>query len=205
MNDIVFYYLNSMQTELESFKNSFDISAFGEAIQYITTAEKNNNRIHITGIGKPSHLAGYIASLLSSTGTSTYFLDATEAVHGSSGQVKSGDVVIAISNSGETAELKRTVQTLKGNGAIIISVTGNPSSWLAYEGHTTLVASVNSEGDSLNLPPRLSIFKEMLVLQLLSLLLQEQKEINYMDYLKWHPSGALGDKAREEIRNIDNN
>ena len=87
----------------------------------------------MTGIGKPGHVAGYAASLLSSTGTPTYELHGTECVHGSAGQVVPGDVVIAISNSGETAELKATVETLKNNGAKIISVTGKPESWLGGE------------------------------------------------------------------------
>ncbi len=84
----------------------------------------------MTGIGKPGHVSGYISSLLSSTGTSAYILHGTEAVHGSSGQVVEGDVVIAISNSGETQELKATLKTLKVNGAKIIGVSGNESSFL---------------------------------------------------------------------------
>lgn len=79
-------------------------------------AQKRGNRVHITGIGKPGHVSEYGASLLSSTGTPTYFLHGTEAVHGSCGQLVPGDVVIAISNSGETAELKATVTAIRNNG-----------------------------------------------------------------------------------------
>ena len=106
--------------------------------------------MHVTGIGKPGHVAGYAASLLSSTGTPTYELHGTEAVHGSAGQVLPGDVVIAISNSGETTELKATVETLKNNGARLIALTGKADSWLAKQGDVTLIAGVKQEGDPMN-------------------------------------------------------
>lgn len=165
----------------------------------ILEAEARKNRVHVTGIGKPGHVAGYVASLLSSTGTPTYELHGTEAVHGSSGQVLSGDVVIAISNSGQTEELKATVNTLKQNGAHILAVTGNPDSWLAQNGEVMLLAHVDQEGDSLNKPPRASIISEILVLQALSILLQEYKGLTPKTYVKWHPGGSLGKTIKEEL------
>ena len=78
-------------------------------------------------------MAGYAASLFSSTGTPAYFLHGTEAVHGSCGQLVPGDVVIFISNSGETAEMKATVSAVKNNGCAVIGVSGNASSWLAQQ------------------------------------------------------------------------
>ena len=103
--------------EVKKFADHIDTEALAAAKELILEAEKNHNRVHVTGIGKPGHVAGYVASLLSSTGTPTYELHGTECVHGSAGQVMPGDVVIAISNSGETMELKATVETLKNNGA----------------------------------------------------------------------------------------
>lgn len=94
---------------MDQFLQSVDSRIYQRAAELIWNAEKNGNRVHITGIGKPSHVANYISSLLSSTGTPTYFLHGTEAVHGSCGQLVPGDVVICISNSGETQELKATV------------------------------------------------------------------------------------------------
>ncbi|AMC94668.1 carbohydrate isomerase [Erysipelothrix larvae] len=169
-----------------------------KAKQLILEAEKHGKRVHVTGIGKPGHVAGYIASLLSSTGTPAYFLDGTEAVHGSSGQVCQGDVVIAISNSGETQELQATVETLRRNHAKIISVTGGKVSWLAKNGDVFLYAGVHEEGDSLNKPPRASILAEVLVLQALSILLQEEKSLTPDQYVKWHPGGSLGKSILEQ-------
>lgn len=184
--------------EARAFAEKIDMEALTEAKNLILEAEKEKNRVHITGIGKPGHVAGYIASLLSSTGTPTYELHGTEAVHGSSGQVLPGDVVIAISNSGETAELKATVETLKKNGAKIISVTGGKDSWLAKNGDVALIAKVAQEGDSMNKPPRSSILVEIVLLQCLSILLQNEKNLTPDKYVKWHPGGSLGASIRKE-------
>lgn len=191
-------FINTSSTELKNFLENIDIKSYEKTVNIILEAEKNGNRLHITGIGKPGHVAGYIASLLSSTGTPTYELHGTEAVHGSSGQVRPGDVVIAISNSGETAELKATVAALKNNGAKIIAVTGNTDSWLAKEGDSFLFAGVEHEGDTLNRAPRASIIAEILVLQGLSIILQEIKEITPKQYVSWHPGGALGQLRETE-------
>ena len=196
LQDFVNISLEGMQ-ELGKEK---DLNFYGEAVELILDAEKNGNRVHITGIGKPGHVAGYVASLLSSTGTPTYELHGTEAVHGSSGQVRPGDIVIAISNSGETAELKGTITTLKNNGAKIIAVTGKKESWLAKNGDAFLYAGVANEGDPLNRAPRASIIAEMFVLQSLSLLLQCKKNLTPQQYVKWHPGGALGQLRDSETK-----
>lgn len=183
--------------ELNEFLEQMDMKAYEKAADCIREAERKGNRVHVTGIGKPAHLAGYLASLLSSTGTPAYFLHGTEAVHGSCGQLVPGDVVICISNSGETEELKATVTAVKRNGCKIISATGNPDSWLAKESEVHLFAGVKQEGGPLNRAPRASIMAETLALQGLSVLLQAEKRITPAQYVTWHPGGSLG-KLREE-------
>lgn len=200
-SQILEQFLVNLSEELEKFINQLSVTALEAARDIILAAESQGGRVHITGIGKPGHVADYVASLLSSTGTPAYFLDATETIHGSAGQVRSGDVVIAISNSGETEELKRTVLTLKQNGAKIISVTGGENSWLSKQSDCTLLASVDHEGDCLNKPPRASIIVEVTVLQALSVLLQEAKGLTVTEYVKWHPGGALGQAILEEQSN----
>lgn len=196
-------FLSIETNELEAFRKQIDYEALIQARDLILEAEKNKNRVHVTGIGKPGHVAGYIASLLSSTGTPCYELHGTEAVHGSSGQVQAGDVVIAISNSGETKELMATVTTLKQNGAKIISVCGNLESWLAKHGDVALYAGVTQEGDTLNKPPRSSIVAEIIVLQCLSVLLQYEKQLDPKQYVKWHPGGSLGKSIKESLNEGD--
>ena len=193
-------FLDIETNEIQNFIDQIDEASLINARDLILEAERNKNRVHVTGIGKPGHVAGYIASLLSSTGTPAYELHGTEAVHGSSGQVQEGDVVIAISNSGETNELKATVETLKRNGAKIISVTGKPDSWLAKQGDAYLFAGVKQEGDDLNKPPRSSILAEIIILQCLSILLQNEKHLDPKQYVKWHPGGSLGKSIKETLK-----
>ncbi len=189
-------FTQSVRVQMDKTLNTLDEKALDKAVKLIQKAEKEGNRVHVSGIGKPGHIAGYIASLLSSTGTPSYFLHGTEAVHGSCGQLKAGDVVIFISNSGETAEMKATVTAVKNNGCRLIGVSGNASSWLAKESDVHLLAHVDEEGGPLNRAPRNSILAETLVLQALSVLLQADANIDPKQYVKWHPGGSLG-KLRE--------
>lgn len=191
-------YLSIVDQELKTYMEHINHEALSQAKQLILLAKDNNHRVHVTGIGKPAHVAKYIASLLSSTGTPAYELHGTEAVHGSAGQVLPNDIVIAISNSGETAELIGTVQTLINNGASIIAVTGNADSWLAKHSQVTLLAGVRQEGDAMNKPPRASILAEIIVLQCLSVLLQNHYDLTPAQYVKWHPGGSLGKSIQEE-------
>lgn len=176
--------------------SEMDRASLETAAKLILTAKKAGNRLHISGIGKPAHIAGYMASLMSSTGTPAYFLHGTEAVHGSCGQLVAGDVVIFISNSGETAEMRATVLAVKNNGCKVIGVSGNANSWLARQSDVHLLAAVEEEGGPLNRAPRDSILTETLVLQALSVLLQSEADISPQQYVKWHPGGSLG-KLRE--------
>lgn len=190
-------FIKTQVNQMNNLAKILTADTFDKAAELILDAESCGNRLQITGIGKPAHLAGYIASLLSSTGTPCYELHGTEAVHGSLGQVLCGDVVICISNSGETAEMKATVTALKNNGAKIIGVSGNSSSWLAKASDVHLEAPIKNEGGPLNRAPRASILSEMIVLQALSVILQSHKDITPSQYVKWHPGGALG-KLRDE-------
>lgn len=184
--------------EFNDFASSVNKASLKKAADLILEAKENGNRLHITGIGKPAHIAAYAASLISSTGTPTYFLHGTEAVHGSCGQLTKGDVVICISNSGETSELKATALAVKNNGCKVISVTGNPESWLGRFGEVCLTAGVNHEGGVLNRAPRASILAETYILQCLSVLLQEKSDLTPEKYVKCHPGGALGQLREDE-------
>lgn len=190
------YFLNNTKKEVSELITQIDEVQITKAAELIYNAQLQKNRVHITGIGKPSHVAEYIAALLSSTGTPTYFLDATEAVHGSAGQVVQGDVVIAISNSGQTAELRVTIEALQKLEVKLVGVSGNPSSWLAEHSDVFLFAGVNEEGDKFNKPPRASILAEIIVLQSLSIILQSKNELDMDKYYLWHPGGALGASIR---------
>jgi len=183
--------------ELALLRARLDPRSYDRALALLRDALSRGKRVHVTGVGKPEHLAHYGASLLASTGTPATFLHATEAVHGSAGQIVDGDVVIAISNSGETVDLRHTVEVARSMGASIVGVTGAPRSWLAAKSDVWLDAGVAREGGPLGLAPRASAAAELLVLAALAAGLERGHGFSRADYHRRHPAGALGQKSRE--------
>ena len=196
--DAIKNFIEISKKETDEFLSNVDLDSVKKAAELIIEAKKRGNRLHISGIGKPAHIAGYAASVISSTGTPAYFLHGTEAVHGSCGQLVAGDIVIMISNSGETAEMKATVNAIKNNGCHIIGVSGKAESWLAKESVAFLFAGVKEEGGPLNRAPRMSIIAETFILQILSLYLQMDYDLDPKQYVKWHPGGSLGHLRENE-------
>ncbi len=184
--------------ELTALRTRAEADAIERAADLILECESLGGRVHVTGIGKSEHVARYVASLLSSTGTPAYFLHATECVHGSAGQVCASDVTIAISNSGTTPELISAVDALFRLGIKIIAVSGNRESDLAGKADVMLYAGVDNEGGELNLVPRASILAKIYVLCSLSVALEAHKGLTREQYALWHPGGALGRLARGE-------
>ena len=191
-------FLASAKNEFNTYIDKLSGTSYKEAAQLILDAQSKGNRLHITGIGKPGHVAAYAASLLSSTGNPCYFLHGTEAVHGSCGQLVAGDVVICISNSGETSELKSTAIAIRNNGCKLIAVTGGVDSWLDKFCDATLYAGVSEEGGPLNRAPRNSILAEILTLAALSTALQVEKDWDPVKYVRCHPGGKLGELRENE-------
>ncbi|MGI9591855.1 MAG: PfkB family carbohydrate kinase [Myxococcota bacterium] len=169
---------------------------FEPALRLVRTARAAGARLHVSGVGKPEHVAHYAASLLSSTGTPAAFLHGTEVVHGSAGQVERGDVVVAISNSGETRELLEAVAAVRSRGARVLAVTGNTRSRLACAADAVLDAGVEREGGPLGLAPRASVAAEVLVVAALAAALQHEAGFTTEDYHRRHPAGRLGARSR---------
>ena len=184
--------------QLANLSDRHDGSSLQAAAILIEDTEAKGGRVHVTGVGKPEHVAHYAASLLSSTGTPATFMHATEALHGSLGQIVPGDVVIAISNSGTTSECLLAVEAIRGYGGRLIAVTGGLASPLADAADVTLDAGVKEEGGPLGLAPRASVAAEILVLAALGAVLQERRGLDRVAYAARHPAGALGKQARGE-------
>jgi len=184
--------------EIAALAERHDGASLQSAAELIEAAEAAGGRVHVTGVGKPEHVAHYAASLLSSTGTPATFLHATESLHGSLGQVVPGDVVIAISNSGTTSECLLAAEAIRGYGGRLIAVTGGLESPLAGVADVTLDAGVKEEGGPLGLAPRASVAAEILVLAALGAVLQERRGLDQTAYAARHPAGALGKQARGE-------
>ncbi|MFK7897904.1 MAG: PfkB family carbohydrate kinase [Myxococcota bacterium] len=184
--------------ELAALAERHDGASIQAAAELIEASEAKGGRVHVTGVGKPEHVAHYAASLLASTGTPTTFMHATESLHGSLGQIVPGDVVIAISNSGTTGECLLAARAVLGYGGRLIAVTGGLNSPLAELADVTLDAGVKEEGGPLGLAPRASVAAEILVLSALGAVLQDRRGLDKEAYAARHPAGALGKAARGE-------
>src|SRR5262245_3231634 len=182
--------------ELDRLRRRLDPTSYDAALALLAEARERGGRVHVTGIGKPEHLARYAASLFASTGTPAYFLHATEVVHGSAGQIHGGDVVVAISNSGGTSELLAAVAAAREMGAHVVAVTGVLDSALARAADAALDAGVAREGGPLGLAPRASAAAELLVLAALAAGAEHAVGLTREEYHRRHPAGALGERSR---------
>lgn len=190
-------FLEVAVAELGGVAERLDPAQLRAAGELIRGAQERGGRVHVTGVGKPGHVARYAAALLSSTGTPAAFLDATEATHGSVGQIRSGDVLVAISHSGTTRELLDCVAAARALGARAIAVTGDAGSELGRAAELAIEARIAHEGGPLGLAPRASVLAEVLVLAALSVELQSALGLTRQEYARVHPAGALGRAARD--------
>jgi sugar/nucleoside kinase (ribokinase family)/D-arabinose 5-phosphate isomerase GutQ len=182
--------------ELAALRGGLNIAAISRTVEIIRTALGRGGRVHVTGVGKPEHVARYAASLFCSVGTPATFLHATETLHGSLGQVHPRDIVIAISNSGNTDELLSTASAIREQGAQLIAITGNKDSSLAQLADLVIHVPVPNEGGGLGLVPRISVLGEVLVLAGLSVALELAHGLTVEEYSRWHRAGAIGEAAR---------
>lgn len=151
-------------------------------------------RVVVTGIGKPGIIARKISATFASTGTPSLWLHPVEAVHGDMGMVVEDDVVLAISNSGETEELVRLVPLIKKIGAKLILLTGNVNSTLAKHADICLDISVSREACTLGLIPTASTTAALAMGDALAVSLLEKRGFNLKDYAFYHPGGVIGKK-----------
>jgi arabinose-5-phosphate isomerase len=161
-----------------------------------------SGRVVVTGLGKSGHVGNKIAATLASTGTPAFFLHATEASHGDLGMVARGDVVIAISNSGETAELISLLPHLRRLGTPVIAMTGRPASTLAREAAVNLDVSVAEEACPLNLTPTASTTATLAMGDALATALLEARGFTEQDFARSHPGGALGRKLLLHVGDV---
>lgn len=151
-------------------------------------------RVIVSGIGKSAVIAQKIVATLNSTGTPAVFLHAADAIHGDLGMILSHDVVIIISKSGESPEIKVLVQLVKGFGNPIIGLVGNKESYLAKQSDYILDATVSQEACPNNLAPTSSTTAQMVMGDALAVALMELRGFKSSDFAKFHPGGALGKK-----------
>ncbi len=159
-------------------------------------------KIIVLGIGKSGVIAQKISQTLTSTGTVAVFVHPSDALHGSLGVITGGDVVIALSNSGETDEILMLLPTLKHRNIKIISIVGNVDSTLASQSDVVLDASVDKEACPLNLAPTTSTTVALSIGDALAMTLMQSKGLTEKDFAENHPAGRLGKRLTIKVANI---
>ncbi len=176
--------LGSIKTLTSTFNNSF--------VKAIETIHNSKGRVIVTGVGKSAHIGNKISATLTSTGTPSYFIHATEASHGDLGSIQKNDCVIAISNSGETTELENLIQFSKRFNITLISITSNPKSALHKNSTIGILYKKPKEACPLNLAPTTSTTMAMIIGDCIAIALLELKGFKSVEFKNFHPGGNLG-------------
>ncbi len=174
---------------------------FARAVELILGCGQGNGRVVVTGMGKSGIIAQKIAATLSSTGSPALFLHPAEAVHGDLGVLMPGDVVVALSVSGETEEILRLLSTLKRKGDALVSLCGNPASTLAGASDVALDCGVEREACGLNLAPTASTTAMLALGDALAIAVSLRKGFKAEDFAELHPGGKLG-KRLAKVREL---
>ncbi len=172
---------------------------FARAVQLILNAQ---GRLIVSGMGKSGHIARKIAATMASTGTPAYFVHPGEASHGDLGMITRHDILLALSNSGESEELLRIVPAIKRQGAGLITMTGVPTSTLAREADVHLDAGVAQEACPLNLAPTASTTAALALGDALAVALLDARGFGPEDFARSHPGGSLGRRLLTHVRDV---
>jgi arabinose-5-phosphate isomerase len=167
-------------------------AGFGKAVETIVAAARAGGKVVVTGVGKNLHVGEKISATLASTGTTSVMLNPTQAMHGDLGILSPGDVLLALSYSGESAEILDLIPLVRRFGVKIIALTGNRQSALARSSDLTISVAVNREACPFNMAPTTSTTATLAVGDALAMVLIEARGFRIEDYAKLHPGGAIG-------------
>ena len=182
--------LFSIKTLSSTFNNNF--------FKAVETINSLKGRVILTGIGKSAHIGNKISATLTSTGTPSYFIHATEASHGDLGSIQKNDCVIAISNSGETTELNNIIQYTKRYNITLISITGNQNSTLHQNATIGILYKKPIEACPFNLAPTSSTTMSLIIGDCIAIALLELKSFKSSHFKNFHPGGNLG----KDLKNV---
>lgn len=174
-------------------------SDFENTVNFILNSK---GRVIITGIGKSAIIAQKIVATMNSTGTPAIFMHAADAIHGDLGNIQESDVVICISKSGNTPEIKVLVPLIKNYGNKLIGLTGNPESFLGTNADYTLNCYVEKEACPNNLAPTTSTTAQLVMGDALAVCLLNLKDFSSNDFAKYHPGGALGKQLYLRVNDL---
>lgn len=193
--------IKTLETQSNAISNLASLidDDFANAVKLIL---KSKGRVIITGIGKSAIIATKIVATLNSTGTPAIFMHAADAIHGDLGLILDDDVVICISKSGNTPEIKVLIPLIKNAGNTMIAITGNTNSYLAKECDFVLNAFVEKEACPNNLAPTTSTTAQLVIGDALAVCLLELRGFSSKDFAKYHPGGALGKKLYLRVKDL---
>ena len=192
----------AVETEaLSHLQNALDDS-FVQAVTKILTSK---GRLIITGVGKSANVATKIVATMNSTGTPAVFMHASDAVHGDLGIIQQDDIVLIISKSGNTPEIKVLIPLIKNFGNIIIGLTADKDSYLGQKSDILLYTPLEKEACPNNLAPTTSTTLQMVMGDALAVALLQTKGFNEKDFAKYHPGGSLGKKLYLRVKDVLDN
>jgi arabinose-5-phosphate isomerase len=193
--------LHTIELEAQSVAglSAFIDASFEKAVE---TIHASDGRLVVSGIGKSAIVAQKIVSTLNSTGTPSLFMHAADAIHGDLGMIQAGDVVMIISKSGESPEIKVLVPLIKNFGNILIGMVGSPESYLAGQSDILLNTTVSKEACPNNLAPTSSTTAQMVMGDVLAVCLMELKGFTGQDFAKFHPGGNLGKRLYLRVADL---
>lgn len=182
--------------------NDFLTADFENSIRLIL---ESKGRVIVTGIGKSANIATKLVSTLNSTGTPAFFMHAADAIHGDLGMIREGDVVICLSKSGDTPEIKVLIPLIKTMGNKIIALVGNVDSFLARNADLMLNTTVHREACPYNLAPTASTTAQLVMGDAIAVALLECRGFTRDDFARYHPGGALGKRLYLRVSELYKN
>jgi arabinose-5-phosphate isomerase len=190
--------LNTEKKGIDSLSRNLD----GNFVKAINIISECKGRIVVTGMGKAGIIGQKFSATLSSTGSSSFWLHAAEAVHGDLGSLRESDVAVVLSYSGETDEIKNLIPFIKKIGAKIVAITGNVNSNLARYADSVISVKVDKEACALGLAPTTSTTAMLAISDAVSVVLQKIKGFKEKDFASFHPRGSLGRKLLLKVEDI---
>jgi arabinose-5-phosphate isomerase len=193
--------VSTIETELKAAANLVN-SINDDFLKAVDLIIRSKGRVVITGIGKSALVAQKIVATLNSTGTPSIFMHAADAIHGDLGIIKKEDIIICLSKSGETPEIRVLVPLLKQRGNRLIALVGNTDSFLARSADYVLDATVPAEACPNNLAPTSSTTAQIILGDALAVALLESRGFTSQDFAKLHPGGTLGKKLYMRVKDL---
>lgn len=196
--------IETLQIEADAIRKSIDKvnTSFADCVKLILNSD---GRVVITGIGKSAIIAQKIVATLNSTGTPSVFMHAADAIHGDLGIIQQNDVVICISKSGNTPEIRVLVPLLKKGGNKLIGLVGDLSSYLAVQSDFIMDCTVDKEACPNNLAPTTSTTVQLALGDALAVSLLKCRNFTAQDFAKYHPGGALGKRLYLKVKDVVSN